>query len=121
MKLPSAFDDGDWIKVTQIAVAISAVLWLAMAAVLLFAPDPIQCPGWRLRHGQSLWELLFFWGLPINAFACLTAISPNSVIQQATKSDYFTGMSPTHFFICLCVIESAAAQFPLFLLLTNCL
>jgi hypothetical protein len=121
MKPPNAFDDDDWVEVAQIAVATGAVLWIAMTTVVLFARAPIQCPGWHLRHGESLWGLLFLWGLPFNAFACLTALNRDQVILQATKSDYFTGMSPTYFFVCLCVIESAVAQFPLFLLLTNCL
>jgi hypothetical protein len=118
MEPPIAFDRDGWVRVGRAAVVVSAILWLAMAAILLLAPASDQCPGWHVK-GHSLWEALWLWGAPVNAFGCFIAVRRHWFIRRTIESDS-SGIPATHFFVRLCVMNSVAGQFPLALLLTTC-
>jgi hypothetical protein len=123
-QLPS-FDGDNWVKVARIAVAISAALWTAMAAVLMFAAAPNQCPSGHLKdaHSTSLWLLLFLWGGPLNIFGCFIVLRWNWAIQKSIEreTDFRSPQVPvTHVLVRMCVANSVVSQLPLFFLLTKC-
>jgi hypothetical protein len=111
--------------VARIAVAVSTALWIAMAAVLTLFPPPRQCPTWHLNdaHSTSLWQLLFFWGAPLNLFGCFIVLRWNWVIQKGLEreTDLNSPQIPaTHILVRMCVANSVVSQLPLFFLLTKC-
>jgi len=122
-KPPSAgFTQDGWVRAARISVAISALLWLIMAGVLLMADAPSQCPGWHLKteHETSLWVSLLTLGGTLNLFGCLIAIRWNWIIEDAiSRTSKWEG--PAAYVLArLLIVNSVAAQWPLFLLLTKC-
>src|ERR1700733_1632179 len=113
MKPSIAFERDGWVRLGRAAVAGSVILWLAMAAVLLTAPAPELCRGGHLRGGSSLWDSLWLWGLPINAFGCLMAVRPTWLIRRMieAETDAYPMEAPaTYYFVGICVMNSVAAQ-----------
>jgi hypothetical protein len=109
-----------WVRVGRAAVAISAILWVATALVLLLADPPNQCPGWHLKnHHSSLWVTLLAFGLPWNLIGCLFAIRAEWALRKMIESEQLV-VPATHTFVSLCLLNSATAQFPLGLLLLRC-
>ena len=126
------FDAGSWVTVARIAVAVSVALSAVMVAILLFADPPNQCPNWHFKNAtsSSLWEDVVMLTAPLNIFSCFIAVRWNWVAQRAIESagrTLFGGhMTPptipvTHIMVHMCVATSLVAQFPLFLLVTQCL
>jgi hypothetical protein len=122
---PPRLDAGKWGTIARLAVAVSALLWITMAMILLLAAPPDQCPGWHLKdaHSSSLWEPLLLLGMPFNAFGCLIALRWNWFVKQAIDREPDSNaprIPATHLVVRLCVMNSVVCQFPLFLLLTKC-
>ncbi len=128
------FDDGNWVKVARLAVAASVVLSGLTVAILLMAEPPDQCPSWHLKkaHSTSLWEDVVMLTAPLNIFCCFIAVRWNWFARRAIESmdrqggTLFGHMTPpaipvTHIMVHMCVVMSLLSQWPLFLLVTQCM
>ena len=126
------FDAGNWVKVARLAVAASVALSAVTVAILLMVDPPNQCPNWHLKntHSTSLWENVVMFAVPINIFCCFMAVRWNrfarSAIESEARRGLFGHMTPpaipvTHIMVHMCVVMSLASQFPLFLLVTQCI
>ena len=115
------FTEDPWVKAARILAAISALLWLIMAGVLLLAEPPRQCPGWHLKNQNesSLWALLIAWGGPANLFGCMIAIRWNWFIEKVSRKSKFD-VPATYILTRMLVMNSVVAQWPLFMLLSKC-
>jgi hypothetical protein len=128
------FDGGKWVKVARLVVAASLVLSVATVAILLIADPPKQCPNWHLKNTNlsSLWEAFVMLTVPLNIFGCFIAVRWNWVVRRAVESEgrqtgaLFGHMAPppvpiSDMMVKMCIMNSVASQFPLFLLVTQCL
>jgi hypothetical protein len=112
-------------RIARLAVGVSLMLWLATAAVLLFAAAPRQCPGWHLDDASStsLWALWVVWGGLANAFGSFIVLRWDWATQKAieAESDYhWLPIPAAYILVRMCLAACLAAQLPLFFLLTKC-
>jgi hypothetical protein len=127
------FDAGNWVKLARLAVAASMALSAATVAMLLTTDPPNQCPDWHLKnaHSTSLWEDVLVLTVPLNIFGCFIAVRWNWVARRAMESGgrqvrtLFGHMTPTipvaYVLVNMCVMNSLVSQFPLYLLVTQCI
>jgi hypothetical protein len=128
------FDAGNWVKVARLAVAASVALFAVTIAILLLADPPNQCPNWRLKNARStpLWDDVVIFTAPLNILCCFIAVRWNWFARKITESEgrqggmLFGHMTPpaipaTHVMVHMCVAMSLVSQFPLFLLVTQCI
>jgi hypothetical protein len=128
------FDAGNWGQVARLAVAPSATLSAVTVAILLMADPPNQCPNWHLKnaHSTSLWQRVGMLTAPLNIFCCFIAVRWNRFARTAIErmdrrgETLFGRMTPpaipvTHIMVHVCVAMSLLSQWPLFLLVTQCI